>query len=457
MITEERHFRIISLLREKNFAEVSELAGLLGVSQETIRRDLTMLETLGQLSRVRGGAALVCDDKAPASSIQVSAIVPTVSQPVQTQSVALSEPASKEPDCDWFSPTRAPFRLTGFPFFETDGVYRRAPLNPIVPLPKGVEDNIWGSAGGQIRFSADTASVWIRVKLAAPNYTRHNATPLLCSGFDLYASDDGAKTWHFCGTSKFDAKLDCYEAKLFNSPVSRRLDFLINFPIINRVENVLVGLDRGSRPSAPPAFDSDRRILFYGGSIMHGYSATRPGMIIPNIISRRYNHEVVSFGVNGSAKCEDETALTVRSIERVGLFIINTEGNCPTVEWLREHLTSFLTLYRETNPNTVISVMSFMREGREYFDTDAAAVRLAKKQCQSEVVDLFRKKGDDKIFFWDGDEFTNNEEDIVFNGWSAGEECTTDTQHKSDLGFWIMANSISRRIDDLKKREILKL
>ena len=62
-----------------------------------------------------------------------------------------------------------------------------------------------------------------------------------------------------------------------------------------------------------------------------------------------------------------------------------------------------------------------------------------------------RKWEDPKnIHFWDGEEFTEGEEDIVFEGFSAGEDCTVDTQHKSDLGFWLMANGMMRRMRELE-------
>ena len=35
----------------------------------------------------------------------------------------------------WHAPTAPPFRLAGFAWFETDGVYRRLPLEPDWPLP----------------------------------------------------------------------------------------------------------------------------------------------------------------------------------------------------------------------------------------------------------------------------------------------------------------------------------
>ena len=169
-------------------------------------------------------------------------------------------------------------------------------------------------------------------------------------------------------------------------------------------------------------------------------------MTVSNILSRWLNQEVVNFGLNGSALCEDSVAKAVAMVDAVEWLIINTEGNCPSTEWIGEHLPRFLRIYREANPDTKIAVMSFMRESRERFDKTYHETRLAKKECQRQIVERFRAEGDDRIFFWDGEEFTSPEEDIFFENWSAGEECTVDTQHKSDLGFWLMAKGIYRRL-----------
>jgi len=52
-----RQQTILSLLSGGDFVAVGDLAGQLGVSQETIRRDIRLLEEAGRLRRVHGGAA----------------------------------------------------------------------------------------------------------------------------------------------------------------------------------------------------------------------------------------------------------------------------------------------------------------------------------------------------------------------------------------------------------------
>ncbi len=53
---EERQARIVAIARAEGRVEVNRLAAELDVTQETIRRDLTVLERHGQLRRVHGGA-----------------------------------------------------------------------------------------------------------------------------------------------------------------------------------------------------------------------------------------------------------------------------------------------------------------------------------------------------------------------------------------------------------------
>jgi DeoR family transcriptional regulator, aga operon transcriptional repressor len=54
--TPERRARIVELLNERGHVRVAELVSTLGVTDTSIRRDLVLLESEGQLRRVHGGA-----------------------------------------------------------------------------------------------------------------------------------------------------------------------------------------------------------------------------------------------------------------------------------------------------------------------------------------------------------------------------------------------------------------
>ncbi|MDQ8708086.1 DeoR/GlpR family DNA-binding transcription regulator [Streptomyces sp. LHD-70] len=56
MLPAERHRRIVAEIDRLKFVTTDDLTSLLGVSQETVRRDLALLERRGELARVHGGA-----------------------------------------------------------------------------------------------------------------------------------------------------------------------------------------------------------------------------------------------------------------------------------------------------------------------------------------------------------------------------------------------------------------
>ena len=62
MIKEERQKQLIELLGKNDIMTVTELAGILGTSMMTIRRDLEYLESKGVIRKVHGGAFLARDE-----------------------------------------------------------------------------------------------------------------------------------------------------------------------------------------------------------------------------------------------------------------------------------------------------------------------------------------------------------------------------------------------------------
>ena len=59
MLAKQRYTKILQLLDKDGIVHTAELVKLMGVSSETIRKDLEYLDSQGRLSRVHGGACLL--------------------------------------------------------------------------------------------------------------------------------------------------------------------------------------------------------------------------------------------------------------------------------------------------------------------------------------------------------------------------------------------------------------
>ncbi|MCE1253328.1 MAG: DeoR/GlpR family DNA-binding transcription regulator [Anaerolineae bacterium] len=77
MISFERRQRLLVTLKEHPGIRVPELSKLLDVSEGTVRNDLTALSELGQLTRVRGGAQVIDENKAQNAAFTARAEVNT--------------------------------------------------------------------------------------------------------------------------------------------------------------------------------------------------------------------------------------------------------------------------------------------------------------------------------------------------------------------------------------------
>jgi DeoR family transcriptional regulator, fructose operon transcriptional repressor len=59
VLVDERRQTILQIIENKGFVSLNQLVDLLGTSDSTIRRDLEVLDGIGQIRRTRGGAAYI--------------------------------------------------------------------------------------------------------------------------------------------------------------------------------------------------------------------------------------------------------------------------------------------------------------------------------------------------------------------------------------------------------------
>ncbi|MFC0210901.1 SGNH/GDSL hydrolase family protein [Paenibacillus chartarius] len=330
----------------------------------------------------------------------------------------------------WYRPTEEPFHVAGFAWLRQDGRYRRLPTAPAWPVPAAVDALANCTAGGQIRFRTDSASLSVKVKLAGAADMYHMPATGQC-GFDCYIGDFGEQ--RYLSTTRYDHRLKMYESVLFEKLDRQMRTVTLNFPLYQAVEEVLIGLDKDAQAAPPPAYDTDRKVIFYGTSITQGGCASRPGLAYPNILSRRFNREFLNFGFAGNGKGEPELARIIAEIPDPECLILDYEANCVSTELLQQTLPAFIAIYRERHPDTPILVISRITYAKDRFHAEMARHKAERKQVQLRAVEQRREQGDNNIYFFDGSDLLGESAD----------ECTVDGVHPTDLGFMRMADGLT--------------
>lgn len=330
----------------------------------------------------------------------------------------------------WYAPDEAPFRLTGFPWFEQDRVYRRLPLAPAQPLPPAVDQLANCTAGGQVAFQTDSTHLAVKVELAGPADMNHMPATGQC-GFDLYVGPPG--TQRFQQTSTYDHRQTEYEALLFQHADTELRSFTLNFPLYQGVKSVQVGLLPKAAIVAAPPWSVDGKVVIYGTSITQGGCACRPGMAYTNIVSRALNTEMVNLGFSGNGRGEPEVIEVVASVPNPRLFVLDYEANRGAHDELKETLQDALRILREAHTAVPILVVSRIAFAPDITCATAAADRDRCRDMQAAVVKAANTNGDGLIAFFDGSTLLGDDFD----------ECTVDGVHPTDLGFMRMARGLA--------------
>lgn len=323
--------------------------------------------------------------------------------------------------------TKAPFELTGFPWFGKEKLFRRLPVSPEEKIPEGVDFLANCTAGGKIRFSTNSKRILIRGKRGDFDFT-DTMTYAARGGFDIYEGEPGRE--HFLSVMRANPANSEFVCNLADFPDSSWRTFTVYFPLYKGIITVEIGLEKDAQTEAPPPLQNPP-IAVYGTSITQGGCASRPGMCYTNILSRRLHRHILNFGFSGSGRGEPEVARILASLPDVSLYLLDFEPNVG--DRYAELLPPFIREIRKRKPSAPILVLTRYRFTK--FPIPENQVENNRKAVEG--------MHDPRLFFMNGTEILGPD----------GSECLIDGIHATDMAFYRMADALQPELEKILKTE----
>ena len=351
-----------------------------------------------------------------AIALLMSAVSLLVAQ--ATPNAPPAQAPAPEPQLTWHDVTKWGVEGRAWPTAERKRWFDRFPAS----AEGKVTDAVWGlsrdSAGMLVRFRTDASTIWADYTLFRDRLALPNMTAIGASGLDLYARDSRG-AWRWVGVTRPAAKVVRQAIVTGLAPGLR--EYAVYLPLYNGVENLSLGVPPDVRfeTIAPRP---DPSIVFYGTSITHGASASRPGMAHPAILGRRLDRPVVNLGFSGNGRMDAAVGDYLIAID-AALYVIDCLPNMAAAD-VKLRCVPLVNQLRAAKPNTPIVLVedrrntnSWILPARNQHHTDNHA---SLRECFTAL----QKAGVKGLFYLEGDDLLGDDG-----------EAATDGSHPSDLGF----------------------
>ncbi|MBC7368189.1 MAG: SGNH/GDSL hydrolase family protein, partial [Undibacterium sp.] len=281
---------------------------------------------------------------------------------------------------------------------------------------------VWGlsrdSAGMMVRFKTDAAAIWADYTLLKEKLNGANMTPIGASGLDLYARDDAGK-WRWVGVARPDKKIVRQEIVAGLKPGLR--EYAVYLPLFNGIEKLSLGVPPEAKfESLAPR--SEKPIVFYGTSITHGASASRPGMVHTAILGRRFDRHVINLGFSGNGRMDAAVGELLVKID-AAVFIIDCLPNMSAAQ-VREKCIPLVQQLRAVHPATPIILVEDRRYTNVWIQPKRDQGHSENHAALRECFEKLKADGVKGLSYIPGDDLLGSDG-----------EGATDGSHPNDLGF----------------------
>jgi hypothetical protein len=352
--------------------------------------------------------------------------------------------------------------LEGKGWKNTSEHFTRMPKHAKATVPEEVWTRSQHSAGLSVRFKTDASTISVRHEIGS-KWKLSNMTVVGSSGLDMYAKDDN-NVWRWVGSAspkvrsysllpqlrrdmpivgKIFEKVawlwnESYERTVIHDAPAQLREYQIYLPLYCKTVSLFIGIPKDCQfEFLPPSIE--KPVLWYGTSIVHGCSASRPGMAMPAIIERRLQVPVINFGFAQYARMEIEMAELIAEVD-ASVFILDCMPNMELAH-VRENTEQFIRKLRLARPDTPIVMVEAPLYSYAWIRPQWTTDRQNKCKSYRETFEKLQDEGMTGLTYIYGDELYGSDGDG-----------TVDGVHPSDLGLFRNAAIIESAL-----REILKL
>ena len=319
--------------------------------------------------------------------------------------------------------------------FDNSPKFHRVDTAKYGNLPKAVKRLLTNSPGMYTTFRSNTETVAIDWTTADAKLG-NNSTPIMSRGFDLYVKENDG--WHFAGVARPDLTKPSSSFTIVEEMDNSEKEFLLYFPLYKELNSFDLRLDEQAS-FVPTDQKYNTKIVIYGSSIVHGASASRPGLAYPSQLSRRLNAEVINLGVSGNAKMELPLAQMINDIQDIDLIIMDCVPNSAP-EQVAERTFTFVKELRKKHPSTpILMIESISRQIGNY--------NLKWKKRLQDQNGNFKKEYDKLLNSGVENLYYIPSNDLIGHD----TEGTVDGTHPTDVGFARMVEIIESKIKEVLK------
>lgn len=305
----------------------------------------------------------------------------------------------------------------------TDSFFHRVDTAAFPDVPSNVKHLLTHSAG--LALSFETNSTQIAVKWCTdPRGPGNNMTAIAQEGMDLYIKRNGQ--WQYAGVARPETH-DCNEFVVVKNMAPIDKECLLYLPLYDETFSIQIGVDPKARIIAKPN-PFKKNILVYGSSIVHGASASRPGLAYPARLSRQTGYNFINLGVSGSAKMEAAVADMIATMP-MDAFILDCVPNS-SPEQVTERTANLVHTIRARHPDApIIAIQSIVRDGGNFDESIADRVTAQNENFLREIRQL--QHTDKHLYLITAEGLLGDDH-----------EGTIDGTHPNDLGFDRMLQKI---------------